>query len=205
MAAHISKVSKRIFETDLKTKIEVIETWVANGIPWKTDPEGVLSRDTDGEKELDYFPKSVAAFCEWDGANNSQFVRTTFPAIKKTNRSTLYLNHSSEQAKIDSLCKNLAKLAHQQLSRSNKAKRLKNSNGDVALLRAILVTQETEITVLRKCSIANGTKLTQSETALENTRTHYESEMANLRKQVADLTALVRSLRPLRKERPDER
>lgn len=204
MTSHISEISRGIFESALKAKIEVIEIWLKNGIPWKINPDGILSRDIDGERELDYFPRSVTAFCKWDGSENTQFVRTAFPAIKPINRSTLYLNHSEERVKIDLLCKKLEKLALEQLVRSNKTKNLENSAGELTLLRALVARQETEITTLRKYSIGYEEKLAKSETALTNTQKYYEGEMANLRKQVSDLTALVLKLRPLRKEKSNE-
>lgn len=200
MALHVSEVSRGFFEAALKAKIGVIEIWLENGIPWKINPDGILSRDIDGERELDYFPRNLAAFCKWDGSENTQFVRTAFPAIKPINRSTLYLNHSGERAKIDLLCKKLVQLARKQLVRSNKTKNLEDSTRELTLLRAIVARQETEITTLRKSSIKYETKLAQTETALTNTQTYYEGEMANLRNQVSDLTASVLKLRPLRKE-----
>lgn len=202
MAAHISKLSKALFAEALTAKIAVLKAWQKSGIPWKINRSGTLARDIDGEREVDYFPKTVAAFCKWDGSENSEFVRTAFPAIKKTNRSTLNLNHSDEQEKIDALCKQLTKLAKEQLVRSNKTKCLNTVNEEVTLLRALVEKQETEITGLRKSLIGYEANLTQRETALENTRAHYEGEVANLRKQVSDLTALARKLTPLRKEKP---
>jgi hypothetical protein len=200
MEPHISRVTKQACAEKIEAKLKVLRQWKAEGIPWKTSDAGELLRDADGECLLEFFPDSIASFCDWDGSQNTGLARSSISTVCFTNRSTLYRSHEAALSEIDSVCKALAKQAQKQIKEANKTKVIGELHTEVIYLRKLVSTQETEIT---EAAINNGrteTELLRIKRALVHLRERYDEETQQQRTRIAELTATLQKLAPLRKE-----
>ena len=196
---HSAKVSRAQAKLAIEAKKAQLELWKASGIPWVVTVEGEQARDASGELQLDYFPTCIAEFCRWNGTQNCEQVRSTLGSITVTNRSTLD-THPALKANIHDLCKELTARAVQQLSETNKSTQIEDLKSKVTFLNSILARQETEITQMQISEDSLKGKLSRSERALSNSTEHYENTIAALEKQVAELTASLRKVVPLKIE-----
>jgi hypothetical protein len=197
---HVSKVNRARAEIAIKAKKYQLESWAKTGIPWLATPEGELARDSTGELQLDYFPRNIAEFCRWDGTQNCDYVRATLTTIAFTNRSTLIETHGELQKELKQLFRDLTHAAAMQLSGTNKSNQLRQLQDKINFLSSILSKQETEITQMQIKEDSLKAKLSQSEIALANSAEYYDNSVAALEKQVAELTASLRKIVPLKIE-----
>jgi hypothetical protein len=201
MTAHISELTKQCAADAIEAKMVVLKGWATNGIPWKNKDDGSLLRNIDGECELDYFPTNISTFCDWDGSQNTTLIRTSTFAISKTNHSTLYRSHRDMQTSIKIICNSLMIKADEQRKKSNKTAIIGNLHDEVTFLRALVKVQENDITEAAINSADIEAKLLQKNRAIENLKEYYEVENQQLKKSVAELTATLQKLTPLRKEK----
>lgn len=196
---HSANVSRAQAKLAIEMKKSLLKTWMDTGVPWVATTNGEQVRDSIGELKLDYFPTCIAEFCRWNGTQNCESVRSTLGSITITNRSTLD-THPGLKSEIDALCKALVKQAARQLGETNKSTQIEELKEKVIFLNSVITRQETEITQLQIGEDSLKGKLSRSERALTNSAKHYDDAIAELKKQVAELTASLRKVVPLKIE-----
>ena len=62
----------KVFETSkarsikqIELRLAILKRWSNEGIPWRTDADGKVQRDEDGEAVIEYVPTSLPTFCSW--------------------------------------------------------------------------------------------------------------------------------------------
>ena len=200
MPTHISQVTKQLSADGIEAKLIFLREWTSNGIPWKSNDAGALLRDENGECSLDYFPTNIASFCSWDGSQNTGTTRLSLSSIGTTNRSTLYRSHTTVMTEIDDIFKALVAQANKQLKQANKTKFIGELNVELLFLRKLVSTQENEITAAALHTNRLENELLRANRALASLRERYDNETQQLRTRVAELTATLQKLMPLRIE-----
>lgn len=200
MEPHISEVTKQTYAEKIEAKLKVLRQWMTGGIPWKTSDAGELLRDAAGECLLEFFPYSIESFCDWDGSQNTGLTRSSISTVCFTNRSTLYRSHETALSEIDSVCKALVIRARKQLKETNKTKVIGELHTEVVYLRKLASTQETEITEAAINNNRTEAELLRIKRALVSLRERYDEETQQQRTRIAELTATLQKLAPLRKE-----
>ena len=74
-------------------KIAILNYWLEDGIPFKTDGQGKILRDDNDNRILEYYPSAQSTFCTWDYSNHSPHFekkyKEQFGDIRSNARNTL--------------------------------------------------------------------------------------------------------------------
>lgn len=84
-----AEFSKANAEANINRKLNVLESWLSEGIPFRRSDDGNILLDEKDGKILEYYPKSLRQFKAWDGTQNSNTLRNTLPELSKTGNDTL--------------------------------------------------------------------------------------------------------------------
>lgn len=101
---------------------------------------------------------------------------------------------------IDDIFKALVAQANKQLKQANKTKFIGELNVELLFLRKLVSTQENEITAAALHTNRLENELLRANRALASLRERYDNETQQLRTRVAELTATLQKLMPLRIE-----
>lgn len=196
----IADINKRRAANEIRAKTTILELWAEKGIPFCTSDDSLLLRNNNGDSILEFFPTSIASFCEWDNSQNTGVTRKFCGEIVRTNRSTLYLTHSDKIPKIERLLAELSVRAKQQRREANRTAHIDDLERQVIYLRDLVSKQGDELTAAALNSTEMEAELLRKERALTNTQTHYDVENQQLKARNAELTATLQKLSPLRKK-----
>ena len=200
MAKHISAVTKEQVAAAILGKFEILEKWISEGIPWRTSGDGSFLRDTNGELQLDFFPKNVVQFGNWTSCQSTGLTTTEIELVIYTNRSTLYLSNKEKLVAIKNIFPKLAAKGAAQLKASNKFVAIGGLQQELEYYKKLCAVQENDITAggleLSRLQIDLG----KSNRALKNLTERYNDETRQLNKRNAELTSTLNKLLPLRKE-----
>lgn len=86
---HQAEVSKAQAEANIIRKLNVLEGWLASGIPYQQTFEGNTLLDGQDQKLFDFYPTSLRQFKIWDGSQNCHSIRAQLPALVATGNDTL--------------------------------------------------------------------------------------------------------------------
>lgn len=200
MAVHIGEVTKQRAASEISAKLVLLEGWVKDGIPWKLSESGEFLRDTDGECQLDYYPRNVVEFGLWDGSQNTGPTRQATVSFVRTNRSTVYRTHGTKLIKMQYVFKQLDAKAAAQIKAANKSLNIVGFQEEVDYLRKLSSTQANDITAAELENSRIQTELRKVSRELINLRQRYDEETHQLKRRVSELTAVLQKLTPLRKE-----
>lgn len=206
MRKHNSVVTKEIVNASVQAKLDILSTWVGVGkkkesrslIPWLCDTQGKPVLDAKGEKQLDYFPKDLRAFCLWNGSQNCAFVRDKLPSFKTTNRSTISQSyHALLRISIEATLDCLREKSVLQLLESNKAERIEQLEAQVELLKALNTKQRNEILQYRNLNSKIEIKFREKDRALNTAKVEYAQMVKRLESKNAELVSLLIKIKPL--------
>lgn len=200
---HQAEVSKAEAEANITRKLNVLEDWLANGIPYQKTTDGNTFLDGDDQKLLDFYPTSLRQFKMWDGSQNCEPVRAQLPAFVATGNDTLAKRPALEERAR----RVIAALRGRAESQANATRQseLKRLTGELQVAQATIDIRNAELREqqrkLRQIERANAT-LNQKVAgdAAEFKRT-YEDLLAGLETQKllnAQLTAQLAKVSPLR-------
>jgi len=86
---HQAEVSKANAEANITCKLNILNDWLAKGIPFQQTIDGSTLLDGNDQKLLDFYPTSLRQFKAWDGSQNCEQVRSQLPALLATGNDTL--------------------------------------------------------------------------------------------------------------------
>jgi hypothetical protein len=86
---HQAEVSKAEAAANIERKLNVLESWLKDGIPYQLTADGKTLLDDHDHKLLDFYPTSLRQFKAWDGTQNCEQVRVQLPALGATGNDTL--------------------------------------------------------------------------------------------------------------------
>jgi len=201
---HQSVVSKAEAETNIERKLNVLESWLKDGIPYQQTTDGNTLLDGYDHKLLDFYPTSLRQFKAWDGTQNCEPVRSQLPALNATGNDTLAKRPAlEEQARHVIAALRLRAEAQVNTTRNSELKRL---TSEFQVAQATIGIRNMEIREqrrkLRQFASANA-RLNQKAAgdAAEFKRT-YETLLTELETQKllnAQLTAQLAKVTPLRR------
>ena len=196
----VAEISKQRAADAIDAKYVVLEAWAAEGIPFCSNDDGTLLRNSDGDVVLEFVPMNIKAFCEWDASRNTSATRKLYPDIKLTNRSTLYLTHADKASKLGDLFKVLRARIKLQSRQANKTGQITDLEHEVRYLRSLASKQGDEIIAEAVKSTDVEKELLRVQRSLASTHNHYEVENQHLKARNAELAATLQKLSPLRKK-----
>lgn len=201
---HVSKALKSQALQNIKAKHTVIKKWISEGIPWLISEDGLDMRDSKGELILDWYPSSLRRFCAWNGTQNSPAVQSNLPKISTTGFGTLK-GHKKLMAKIEMDIFALKQKADTQLAYNNKANlilKLKNElKLEVQKRKSAQVSyQQGREELIEFTNMLNREKRSHMQTTayLKSEVAKKDEQIVTLNQRVADLTASLDKVAPLR-------
>jgi len=187
---HVSETAKSVVRRNVKQKLMLLDTWIADGVPLLTTDNGIPIRDDFGEVQLDFYPKNPFAFAAWDGSQNCNTVRIKYDIeFKLISRETLNKPYHGE-LKRDALKKlsALSERAAQQAAILNKQAIIKALERDIQEKDDLIARQDTEIVKGRIDAQALEVDFRKLSRAFENGKEEHQRIVEELNKKVADLT-----------------
>lgn len=203
-----SKGRERL-EILIDAKLSILDDWARRGIPWKRDPAGNYIFDSEGERTIDYYPDDIKAFCAWDGKENCdhtvqdivEFCRQRgINTPRSLSRSTLgKAYHKVRFDKVTSLLKVLSAKAASQIQHTNKSNIIESLETDLDYWKTLALHQEAVDIVLQRRRAARAEKdLAKKTRELARHQAEARREIIALEAKVAELTATLAKVRPLR-------
>lgn len=201
--------AKQAASANIEVKLGVLKAWLKNGIPYVEDEEGHTLLEKNGQRIIDFYPRSLRQFKEWDGSQNCSAVRSSLPTIGRIGNDTLANRPEFEKIAID-LIESLKRVAQQQSDSSRQSVILKLSD-QVAVLEQLLKIRRTEFRLTRQSLLACERKYEELKNQFEretnqlrSTFFEQQSEIAQLKATNSDLTASLSKLVPIGAVRRDE-
>tara|TARA_R110001599_G_scaffold32890_2_gene107217 strand:+ start:797 stop:1399 length:603 start_codon:yes stop_codon:yes gene_type:complete len=194
--------SKEEALNNIKIKINILESWLKNGLPLKRDDDGHRLLDDKGLEIIDDIPTTVRQFLGWTGSKNCKFNTENLPFVRSLNNSTL-AQHKLERERVENITKKLKekidihnqKCATSEIKRYEAEKReliinLNHASEENLLLRRVFNELEKKHTALLR--EARG-----HEQEFAKTYQLMDKEIERLKRQVSDLTVAIAKVRPL--------
>lgn len=200
---HQAEVSKAHAEANIKRKLNVLDDWLANGIPYRQTIDGNTLLDDNDQKMLDFYPTSLRQFKAWDGSQNCEPVRAQLPSFVATGNDTLAKRPALEE-RARQIIVALRQRADVQanFTRQSELKRLagelKVAQTTVEMRNAELREQQRKLRQIERDNTRLSEKVAGDAAEFKST---YETLLAELEAQKvlnAHLTAQLAKVAPLR-------
>ena len=210
-AKHQSEVARLRAQQAIDTKIEILQGWLANGIPRRRDNAGNSFVSPAGHQLLEYFPRSLRQFKLWDASQNSEAMRSALPTLSRIGNDTLARRPSCADralALMNALIE--ASIADADSAKASKLSvitaRLRSMERHMGIRIAELHEQQREI---RRLERENARLLSSQASEAEECRRvvdRLNRELKEERDRNSALTASLAKIAPLRlsKSQPDE-
>lgn len=202
--------AKQAASANIELKLGVLKSWLKNGIPYIEDEEGHTLLDKNTLRVIDFYPRSLRQFKEWDGSQNCSSVRATLPAIGRIGNDTLANRPELEKIAIE-LIAALRQVAEHQVDSGRHSTILKLKD-QVAVLEQLLKIRRTEFRLARQSLLACERKYSSLQMRFdrETNQLHEQffaqrSEIAQLKASNAELTSTLSKLSPIGIAKSDEK
>jgi hypothetical protein len=200
---HQAEVSKAEAEANIIRKLNVLDDWLANGIPYQKTVLGNTLLDDNDHSLLDFYPRSLRQFKAWDGSQNCEFVRAQLPNFAATGNDTLAKRKTLEE-RARNVIVALRERADVQAN-STRRSAMKQLTGELKIAQAIIEVRNAELREqqrkLRQIERDNATlnrKLTGDEAEFKEAYGTLFREVETLKVLNAQLTAQLAKIAPLR-------
>lgn len=140
---HQAEVSKAEAEANITRKLNVLEDWLSNGIPYQQTTDGNTLLDGKDQKLLDFYPTSLRQFKMWDGSQNCEPVRTQLPDFVATGNDTLAKRPAFEE-RARRVIEALRKRAELQVNTTRQSE-LKRLTGELRVAQATINVRNAEM------------------------------------------------------------
>lgn len=181
---------------NIRTKLSILKAWSREGVP-------EIEREN-GERSLDFYPKSLRQFNAWDGSQNNQDIQRVLPDISRNANDTLR-KHADLRKEVEAILEVIHFKAVEQATDKHVTKL-------VALKRSLKTEQqlrhavEQELIMLRR-------SLKKEQDAHQVSKQKLDGQLTELKRRVdalleernrlaaanADLVATAAKVSPLRK------
>ncbi|WP_321175950.1 hypothetical protein [Paraburkholderia caribensis] len=193
-------LSKLLLSKRMSAKLAVLQSWVRDGVPWKTnDLSGQVCLDENDEKVLDYFPTNILEFAQWDGSQNCLSVREHLGTLHSCSRTTLgQLYHQALREDIRKTMSALESKSVNQKENANRFLTIERQNREILQLKKIISVQESDVVNLTMQRHEAVRKLRDEKDTHRRNRNQWKEEKAELEAKIAELTRTLRKLTPLK-------
>lgn len=200
---HQAEVSKAEAEANIERKLNVLESWLKEGIPYKQTADGNTLLDDRDHKLLDFYPTSLRQFKAWDGTQNCEPICAQLPALSATGNDTLAKRPALEE-RARRVITALRLRAEAQVN-ANRQSELKRLTSELQVAEATIGIRNAEIReqrrTLRRLASANARLNQKAAGDAAEFKSTYDTLLATLETQKrlnAQLTAQLAKVAPLR-------
>jgi len=200
---HQAEVSKAEADANIKRKLNVLQSWLNDGIPYRQTADGNTLLDDHDQKLLDFYPRSLRQFKAWDASQNCEVVRSLLPTIIATGNDTLAKRPALEE-QARRLIAGIRLRADSQINATRQSE-LKRLTGELKVAEATIRIRNAEVReqqrTLRRIESAN-VRLEQKVTGdATEFKKMYETLLAEVETQKllnAQLTTQLAKVSPIR-------
>ncbi|MFM0089273.1 hypothetical protein PQR46_20425 [Paraburkholderia sediminicola] len=198
-----AEVSKQEADTNIDRKLNILNGWIANGIPYRESADGDIMLDSHDRKRLDFYPTSLRQFKAWDATQNCETVRLRLPAITATGNDTL-AKRPAKQDLARRLIEALQRRAQTQTAQTS-ASEVKRLQAELKVARAIVGIREAELLEQQRSIRRIGRELAHLRAERDGHANEFKrlydeltTELAEQKRENAILVAKLAKLKPLR-------
>lgn len=177
---------------NIDRKINILESWVNNGVPFKTSNKTDFYADINGNKVFDFVPTTVRQFNYWDASQNCEDTRESLPKIRSNNNSTL-VRYPDRLARVKSAISDLsAKMVEQtELPPQKKINKYENQITELNQnLKSALIENQRLLLEIRELKDQS----TQTKRSLDSIKSELSSQIKSLQNHNSALEAEKRDL-----------
>lgn len=196
---HASEQQKIASRSNIETKISILNNWSKQALPWRTDEEGNLLRDRNGDKVVEWFPRNASQFCHWDGSQCSPGTQQTLPDLYKISRSTFYRDYNEDlKHNAENLFEVLVTLEGKMASSASSASEIEKLKKDLSYWRTVAKAEaDTVLTILKKLNEVEK-KYLRSERVRKNNEEQLKMQISELRAEKAALDKVLAKISPMK-------
>jgi hypothetical protein len=194
-------ISKEISQRNILRKIEILEGWLRDGIPWEHQ-DGKEARDINGNRICIYIPDSLRSFNKWNFQRYSDETILRFPFLNSvlSNGTDTLNNNPDFKRRSIAILGNLSRLTKTQLD-SEPYNRLNELHDEVSRLKIFIDNQNSKIIEYHRENIGLTrilSKIEQREkSSIDEIRKNYEkldNQNSRLREEISILTKKLNSI-----------
>ena len=184
----------------LEKKLALLEQWIREGVPLLLMEDGTPVLDHDGERQLDYFPKSIASLADWDGTQNCKNTRDMFElALSRTGRMTIGKPYHAElKEALQKKIKELNICARKQSEALNKKTVISSLLERQSHAEALIKQQNKEIAEFQVKRRGLELRYNKKAKSLQGAKLEHQRVVKRLEERIAELTAKLKKVTPLR-------
>jgi hypothetical protein len=187
---------------NIETKISVLERWVKDGIPYACDEGGEAIELPGGASQRDYYPSSVRQFNFWERSKQCHAVAEELPEFSRNANDTLR-RHPGYQKQVQLLLSQLTRrVVHQNKKERVPAlaelrRQLEVADARKGVLEVELVTMRSTLTQLESKVSRMERQMDADLAEAVKLQSKSESEIAELRRENAELTKTLRKIKSI--------
>lgn len=197
--------SKENSRRNISRKIEILEGWLQDGIPWE-QRDGHEFRDNNGNRVCIYIPNSLRSFNKWNSDKYSNETTLRFPSLSSilSNGTDTLNNYPQMKQRTTKVLESLGHLIKTQQN-SEPYNRVNQLEEDVSRLKIFINNQNQKIIEYHRENIRLTKILSRIEqrekSSIDEIRSNYEkldNQNTRLREEISILTKKLNSVYLLR-------
>ena len=176
---------------NINLKKKILQNWSVEGIPVMKDADGNEIRNAKGDLQLDYYPRSLSAFCKWNGSQNCEGTQKTidkkYGGIRGTGRDTLRNKYPETHEVIDGIIKSLKLKEKQQEVKICKGTIIDELSSENLMLKKTKEVVEIQYRQLLQRISSLTSELKEEKSAHRSSRKIWGNEVSILETQINSL------------------
>lgn len=196
---HASEQQKNASRLKIDEKLRVLNKWSKGGLPWQTDNEGNLIRDSNGDKVVEWFPRNSRQFCEWIRIKCSKGTQKLIPELSSISRQTFSREYNEDlKNQAEGLFKVLIALEEKMKASSSNASEIGKLKRDISYWQSVAEAEANAVLDMMQRLNEIEKLYNKAERIRKNNEEKLQAEIRTLRAENAALNKVVAKITPLK-------
>lgn len=196
---HASEQQKKLSRSKITVKLRVLHKWSKEDLPWQTDNEGSLIRDSNGDKIVEWFPRNNRQFCEWDGSQCSSGTQQLIPELNSISRQTFYREYNEDlKNQAEDLFNVLIALEEKMKASSSNASEISKLKRDISYWQSVAEAEANAVLDIMQRLNEIEKLYNKAERIRKNNEEQLQIEIRTLKAENAALNKVVAKITPLK-------
>lgn len=196
---HASEQQKKLSRSKITVKLRVLHKWSNEGLPWQTDNEGSVIRDSNGDKIVEWFPRNNRQFCEWDGSQCSSGTQQLIPVLNSISRQTFYREYNEDlKNQAEDLFNVLIALEEKMKASSSNASEISKLKRDISYWQSVAEAEANAVLDIMQRLNEIEKLYNKAERIIKNNEEQLQIEIRTLKAENATLNKVVAKITPLK-------
>lgn len=196
---HASEQQKELSRSKITAKLRVLNKWSKGGLPWQTDDEGKMIRDSNGDKIVEWFPRNSRQFCEWDRSKCSPDTQKVIPELNSISRQTFSREYNEDlKNQAEDLFKVLIALEEKMKASSSNASEISKLKRDISYWQSVAEAEANAVLDIMQRLNDIENLYNKAERIRKNNEEQLQAEIRTLKAENAALNKVVAKITPLK-------